>query len=347
MAGKPHLLREFQAHVLHELQVAPAGAQRYVLWCERWIAFCDGRGITEQAASWVDAGEFLSGLQQPGQGRGGKGYSASTVAAVHSMLKAYYDFLLRSDHCSKNPFGLIRRPKIPKLLPRVPDPDTMNALLDAIPGRTAKELRDRAILELLYSSGMRVSELCGLDLADLDLRNGVATVRGKGNKERHVYLTPTAVDALRDYLWSARNYFVARCKDPGDRHALFFGAWGRRIRRSMVREAVQKWAARAGIEQRIWPHLIRHAFGTHMIEADVGINDVRILMGHDQLNTTLLYVRTARRTQLRQTVLGAHPRQAAARLRGAVVPIRAVRAEPERPVQLRPRVRQLLPRHAR
>ncbi len=342
---RAQILREFLAHVRHELRVDAKGAQRYRVWCERWHAWCDAHGIRVDRARWVDVGDFLSALAD---GAFGRPYKPATVAVAHSTLHAYYTYLIREDLCQANPVALLKRPKIPKELPRVPTPAEMHQLLDAIPTRRPKDLRDKAMLELLYACGLRVSELCGLDLSDLDLREGTAIVRGKGAKERLVYLTAPAQDALRDYLWSARNSFVARCKDPQQSHAVFFGAWGRRISRSMVGQAVRQWARIAGLERRIWPHLIRHAFGTHMIEADVGINDVRILMGHDQLNTTLLYVRTARRTQLRQTVLGAHPRQAAARLRGAVVPIVSARPEPERRAHGHPpRVRQLIPRHAR
>jgi integrase/recombinase XerD len=187
---------------------------------------------------------------------------------------------------------LVSAPKLSRKLPEVLTHEELKRLLAAPPADTPHGLRDRAMLELFYSSGLRVSELCGILLQAINLDEGYVRVFGKGSKERIAPIGGAAVVAVRDYLAGGRPHFV-KAKTGS---ALFLSQQGRAISRKMVWVMIKQHAARAGIKKPIKPHLLRHSFATHLLEGGADLRAIQEMLGHSDISTTQIYtsVQTAR-----------------------------------------------------
>ncbi|MCC5793783.1 MAG: tyrosine recombinase XerC [Chromatiales bacterium] len=199
-----------------------------------------------------------------------------------SGVRSFMNWLIREGRLKNNPATGISAPRAARSLPRTLDVDQMASLL-AIEEDTPPARRDRAMLELLYSSGLRLAELVALDPQDLDLADGTVRVTGKGNRMRIVPVGRAAREALRDWL-DARPSLAA----PGET-ALFVGARGRRISPRSVQQRVSAWAQRAGCPQRVHPHLFRHSFATHLLESSRDLRAVQEMLGHADISTTQVY----------------------------------------------------------
>ena len=198
---------------------------------------------------------------------------------------------------------LLDAPRTGSYLPDVLARDQVAAILEAPPGDDAIGLRDAAILELLYASGLRVSELIGLDLDRLDLPNLQLRVIGKGNKERRVPMGEPARDRLHRYLSGPRQEWTAG--RPTD--AVFISQRGRRLRRETVWRVVQRWAGASGVAERVTPHTFRHSFATHLLEGGADLRVVQALLGHASISTTQLYTHLTGE-RLREVYARSHPR---------------------------------------
>lgn len=190
--------------------------------------------------------------------------------------------MLREKHVKTNPVVSVSAPKAPKRLPGNLDADRMARLLD-IPGDTTLINRDRAILELLYSSGLRLAELTDLDCGDIDVHDATVHVTGKGNKDRIVPVGRHALAALA--RWQKSRGDLA----PADEKALFVSNRGTRISRRSVQSRVTHWAKRQGIDTKVSPHLFRHSFATHLLESSHDLRGVQELLGHANISTTQVY----------------------------------------------------------
>jgi integrase/recombinase XerC len=232
-----------------------------------------------------------------------QGYAKATVARRLAAVRSWCRFLCRQGVLASNPADGLRGPRQDKKLPHFLGEEAMRHLLDAPPGDTPLGLRDRAVLETLYSAGLRVSELTGLDVGDLDLDAGLATVRGKGKRERLAVLGPQAVAALG--AWLAARGEVAR---PG-RHqeAIFLNKGGTRLTARSVARLLAKYLAQAGLDARTSPHSLRHSFATHLLDRGADIRSVQELLGHRSLGTTQIYTHVTT-TRLRESYDKAHPR---------------------------------------
>jgi tyrosine recombinase XerC len=231
------------------------------------------------------------------------GYVRASIARRVFELRAFGDYLKRQEAWGENLFRRIYAPRVPQKLPRYLSYDEVNRLMQAPDLSTTKGTRDRAILEVLYASGVRVSELCGLDLKDVDLTTGELRVIGKGDKERLVLIGRPAVRALQSYIERARPEQV---KDGSAPRAVFLNRLGGRLSSRSVDTIVRKSGIAAGIQQRVTPHLLRHTFATHMLDGGADLRVVQELLGHENIATTQIYANVTQ-GRVREIYDGAHP----------------------------------------
>lgn len=236
-------------------------------------------------------------------------YSRRTISRRLSALRSFFRFAVESGWAQSNPAAVLAGPKIPARLPRTVPGDALRALLDAPDPSTPLGIRDRAALELLYASGLRVSELVGLDLGDVDLRQGQVTAFGKGSKERIVPLHPAACDRITEYVRSARPALgtpSARRPDA-DAQALFLNRRGGRLSSDGVRRMLKRHLDLSAAGLGVTPHALRHTFATHLLEGGADLRTVQELLGHVALSTTQIYTHLSS-SRLRDVHHRTHPR---------------------------------------
>jgi len=217
----------------------------------------------------------------------GDNLAPASVSRRLSALKTFFKFLVREGAVETNPADLIRGPKLPKHLPEHLAVDEMFALLATPDGEANIGKRDKAWLELLYATGMRVGELVSLKISDVDLKQAMVRIFGKGRKERIVPLTPKAVAAITDYL-------AARAEFPKyrDREALFLNYRGGRLGERGIRKLLDQYILKCSINRHISPHALRHTFATHLLEGGADLRSIQELLGHVSLSTTQKYTHT-------------------------------------------------------
>lgn len=216
------------------------------------------------------------------------GKSKTTVARRLASLRSFFAFLFQEGHVTANPARLVATPKIPKHLPNFLSVDDAFELVQEPEGIGLLPVRDRALLELLYSSGLRVSEIAGLNVEDLNIREGLVKVLGKGKKERIVPVGGKALDALKAYLIE-RLLFRKKKRSESTDVALFLNQSGTRLTDRQIRRIVVKYARAIGIEGQIGPHTLRHTFATHLLTGGADLRVIQELLGHASLSTTQKY----------------------------------------------------------
>lgn len=227
------------------------------------------------------------------------GLTGRSIARLLSAVRGLYAYLVREGICQHDPAAGIRPPKGPRKLPKVLDVDRAQQLLDSPVADDFSACRDHAILELLYSSGLRLSELVGLNIADIDLQQGLVVVLGKGNKQRMLPVGSKAVAAIQHWL-------TVRGQTKSDDQALFIGVRGRRMSPQLVRERVRLAGAR-DLGQHLHPHMLRHSFASHILESSHDLRAVQELLGHADISTTQIYTHLDFQ-HLAQVYDQAHPR---------------------------------------
>jgi len=239
-----------------------------------------------------------------------KQYSPATMARKIATLRSFYKWALRSALVPSNPMTLIRTPRQSKRLPKAITIEQIERLLAAPSDADVLGRRDRAMLETLYSTGIRVSELVALEVDDLDLGSGAMRVRGKGKKERLVPLGAHAIAAIQSYLELAQKdpHFVATWNDPGaKRKPLFLNKHAQRLSSRSVRRKLDKYLRQIGLDPTISPHTLRHSFATHLLDNGADLRSVQELLGHQSLSTTQVYTHLTTQ-RLRAAYDDAHPR---------------------------------------
>lgn len=236
-----------------------------------------------QQITATDIRKFVVGLH----GRNG----GATVARKLSALRTFFRFSLREKLITSDPVRSITGPKVGRYIPVFLTVDETFALLEAPCPRDTYMVRDRAILEMLYSTGMRVSELVSRDLTDLDFKEGMLTVRGKGDKERLVPVGAPAIEAVRNWLGQRLQLLERRAGRgrPVEKNALFLNGRGGRLSVRSVERMVKMYGERAGVLQLVTPHALRHSFATHLLEMGADLRSVQELLGHASLSTTQRY----------------------------------------------------------
>lgn len=269
----------------------------YALDLKQLDSFLDERKMSDISSfTRTDARAFLVKLEE-------EGLSRKSVARKISCYRSFYSYLIKSKLIKVNHWAGISLPKITKKLPNFLYPEEIDLLLGIPDLKSPSGLRDKAILEVLYASGMRVSELVKLNISDVDKDDGEILVSGKGSKERIVLIGGPAMDALKDYLKYGRSKLV---KSTSNR-AIFLGRFGTRITSRSVERIIQKHIKKAGIDKKISPHSLRHSFATHMLERGADLRTVQELLGHASLSTTQIYTHVTKE-RLKTVYDGAHPR---------------------------------------
>jgi site-specific recombinase XerD len=278
------------------------------------------RGLAERTrrAYGVDLGGFAEWAEEQGLGpadvrhrevrRFGAGLSnagaaPATVARKLAAIRGLYGFLVRTDRAGSNPAELVSSPKRSEKLPTVLTTEQMRSLLERIPARTPLELRDRAMLELAYSCGLRCEEIVNLDVGALDFETEQLRVLGKGSKERLLPVGEPAQRALRRYLDRSRH---ALTTDPREQ-ALFLSKSGRRLSNSDITRRLGLWTREAALAAGVSPHALRHSFATHLLEGGADLRTIQELLGHASISTTQVYTRVDA-ARLRDTYAASHPR---------------------------------------
>ncbi|MGD8176821.1 site-specific tyrosine recombinase XerD [Marinimicrobium sp. ARAG 43.8] len=258
-----------------------------------WLA---DQGKTLMALDPVAAYDYLAVRHR-------KGYSSRSTARFLSCARGFYRHQIREGRLQDNPLALVDNPKLPTALPKSLTETDVERLLNAPETDEPVGLRDRTMLEVLYACGLRVSELVGLTLAQVNLRQGVVRVMGKGSKERLVPLGDEAVDWLTRYLREARPSLLHNA--PSE--VLFPSTRARIMTRQTFWHRIKHWAAVAGIDKPLSPHTLRHAFATHLLNHGADLRVVQLLLGHSDLSTTQIYTHVAR-ARMQEQHARHHPR---------------------------------------
>ncbi|HVY45891.1 MAG TPA: site-specific tyrosine recombinase XerD [Minicystis sp.] len=283
-------------HLRVERALSPRSVEAYARDLAKLLAHAEEQGVTEPGG--VDPALVSTFLVRLGR----DGLGARSAARHLSAVRGFARFLARERALSGDPTALVDRPRVARRLPKVLGPDEVRTLLDVPPEDTARGLRDRAILHVLYAAGLRVSELVGLKLADVDRARGVVFAFGKGGKRRVVPLGEPALDAIDAWL-AARAASPAAAASP----LLFPSPRGGRLTRQAVWKMLKAAARAAGITKPSSPHKLRHSFATHLLEGGADLRSVQALLGHADISTTEVYTHLAD-DAVRAAFRRAHPR---------------------------------------
>jgi integrase/recombinase XerC len=251
----------------------------------------------------VDAGRINHVMVRAYLGALYKGNKRSTIGRKLSSLRSFFKFLVREQVIAANPAQLLKTPKQEKLIPGVLSVDDAFRLMDSPEKDSSRHIRDKAILETLYSSGLRVGELVSLDVNDIDLDVAIVRIMGKGKKERIVPLGSKAVAALHIYLGERESW---RKKDVEEK-ALFLNNRGGRLTSRSIARIVEKYAGRSGLSKHVSPHSLRHSFATHLLDGGADLRGIQELLGHTSLSTTQKYTHVSI-DRLMDVYDRAHPR---------------------------------------
>ncbi len=291
------LLEQFLNYLAVEKGLRPRSLEAYRRDLQDWLDFVAERGRSVTATSLDSALIlFMVSLHD-------RGMSPRSMARKSSSLKGFYKFLLREGHISEDPTELLERPKIGRALPKVLSLQEVEAILSQPDVSTAFGLRDKAILEVLYATGIRESELIDLQLGNLNANAEFLTVIGKGGRERIVPVGSYAIAAINEYLRRGRNDL---CRDISER-TLFLNPYGKKMSRMGLWKIVKKYSLQAGIGRPISPHVFRHSCATHMLEGGASIIAVQEMLGHVDVSTTQIYTHLTGK-DLKNIHRQAHPR---------------------------------------
>jgi integrase/recombinase XerD len=276
--ASPHTVRAYATDLRH-----------YLAWAER--AEVDPIGLDHRQLR-----RYLAELDQAR-------YARTTTARRLSAVRSFFSYLVAEGVITSDPSGVVSTPKRPSRLPRLVPDDELARLLEAPDSSTPRGLRDKAVIELLYASGMRVSELSSLTLEHLDLAQGQMTVMGKGSKERILPAHARAVALLREYLRDARPALAREHSGSW----VFLSGQGNRFSEDSIRRMFKRYLTLAGAELNLSPHALRHTFATHLLDGGADLRTVQELLGHVALSTTQIYTHVSMK-RLQDVHRASHPR---------------------------------------
>jgi len=279
---------KFLTYLEIEKNYSPHTILNYKIDLTDYFTFLDKTPL--EKVEYIHLRRFLASLKE-------KKLKPRSMARKLSSLRSFYKFLNREGHLEDNPAALLMTPKLDKTLPKFLSEEEMAAFIEAPKTDTESGLRDRAILETLYSTGIRVSELVGLNIDTVDLIGSIAKVSGKGKKERLVPLGNKAVNAIRTYLR----------RRQAKTQALFLNKSGKRLTARSVFNITDKYIKQVSASKKISPHVLRHSFATHMLDRGADLRSVQELLGHMNLSTTQIYTHVTT-DRLRKIYDQAHPR---------------------------------------
>lgn len=292
-----HTLDAFDSYMQFERGMSVNTREAYRDDVAKLLAFLSDEGVTELAEVSHDTiTAFLAGLHD-------LGIATRSQARIISGIKAFFRYLTVEGIIERNPTLLIEGPAASLHLPEVLTVQEIDAMIAAINPEKAEAQRNRAIMETLYGCGLRVSELVDLRISRTFLDEGYLIVRGKGDKERLVPMSETAINEISEYLPERAQLKIA----PADRDILFLNRRGARLTRVMIFYIIKQLAAEAGIRKNISPHTLRHSFATHLLEGGANLRAIQQMLGHESIATTEIYLHIDR-TRLREEIIAHHPR---------------------------------------
>ncbi|MBV6485606.1 MAG: Tyrosine recombinase XerD [Flavobacteriales bacterium] len=294
------ILKGFKAYLQLERSLSENSVDAYLRDIIKLKQFCELQGISVQPEKLTQQQleQFLSFVSE-------YGLSARTQARILSGIKAFYKYLSIEDIIDENPTELLEAPKIGRKLPDVLSIEEINELISAIDLSKPEGERNKAILETMYSCGLRVSELINLKLSNLVFNEGFIHVVGKGSKERIVPIGSIAIKHINIYIQSVRNHQQNITKSSED--IVFLNRRGAKLTRVMIFTIIKQLCKKAGINKSISPHTLRHSFATHLVEGGADLRAVQEMLGHESITTTEIYTHLDR-DYLRQAILDFHPR---------------------------------------
>jgi integrase/recombinase XerC len=301
-------IEEFGAHLATERNLSPHTLRSYLADVRQFRQYLEENGLIPldtlerghlEAIDHVAVRSFLSSQYR-------RKVRKVTIVRKIAALRTFFNYLLREGRVRVNPAEMVQAPKAEKYLPTFLPVEEMFSLLNLKFADDAAGSRDRAMLELFYSSGMRVSELTGLNLGDIDFGQNLVKVRGKGKKERIVPVGDQALRSVQEYL-AARSEFLQRQQGIDADPPLFLSRGGRRITPRSVARIVDRYVLLSGISKKVSPHTLRHSFATHLLDAGADLRAIQELLGHANLSTTQKYTSVSM-AKLMEIYDQAHPK---------------------------------------
>lgn len=289
------LLESFTAHLLLERSLSPNTVEGYSVDVRHLIDFLDDKGIEIRDVTETDLHQLLATLRD-------LGISPRSQARMIAGMRAFFRFLILEKEIEKDPAELLESPTLPRELPDVLSVEEIDAMIAAIPQEKEEALRNEAIIETLYGSGLRVSELVDARISRMSLSDGLLIVEGKGSKQRMVPLSPTSVELIEKWL-PQRNRLNIK---PAGQDVIFLNRRGAPLTRVMVFYIIRDLASMAGIRKKVSPHTLRHSFATHLLEGGANLRAIQEMLGHESIATTELYLHLDR-SRLRRELLTHHP----------------------------------------
>lgn len=296
MVKEDNIVRKYKNYLLLEKSLSPNSIDAYMTDLAKLSGFLQNENLKVEDVTLDNLQQFVAQLYDIG-------INARSVARIISGIKSFYDFLVLDGYMQNDPTELLDSPKIGLKLPTVLALDEIEKLMSVIDLSTKEGQRNRAILETLYSCGLRISELTTLKFSDLFFDEGFIKVQGKGSKQRLVPISHTAINEIEKYLIYRKEINVKK----GSEDVLFLSNRGTAISRIMVFHFIKEYAIQAGIKKTISPHTFRHSFATHLLEGGANIRAIQLMLGHEKITTTEIYTHMDRE-YLRQEIIEHHPR---------------------------------------
>lgn len=295
-------LQEFLNWLRNEKTCSENTLTAYRKDIEQFGVFLTQESLTVEELSYRELRFYMATLQR------GQELKKTTLSRKTAALKSFFKFLHREGYIAHNPADLLSAPKKEKHLPAVITEIDMTAFLeDYLTGESPDKLRDKAIFELLYSSGLRVSELVEIDAVDIKKQKGVLRIIGKGSKERIVPVGELAQLAIEHYLENGRPLLLKNCKTDDAQNALFLNQQGGRLTSRGVQYILEQYIKKGALKYKVSPHAFRHSFATHLLDNGADLRVIQELLGHESLSTTQVYTEVSR-SHLQQVYLKSHPR---------------------------------------
>lgn len=290
------IIRKYQQYIRLEKALSSNTLDAYMTDLQKLLHFLDGENIDIPDVTPDDLQRFAAGLHDIG-------IHPRSQARILSGIKSFFHFLVIADYLEADPSELLEGPKIGFKIPEVLTIEEIDRIISTVDMEKKEGQRNRAILETLYSCGLRVSELCNLKISDLYFEEGFIKVEGKGSKQRLVPISPRAIKEIK-YWFADRN--LGKIK-KGYEDYVFLARWGNRISRIMVFHMIKELAEKAGITKNISPHTFRHSFATHLLEGGANLRAIQCMLGHESIATTEIYTHIDR-NMLRSEIIEHHPR---------------------------------------